>query len=143
MGDKTSSDLDNDLVVTDDLGGMTSEVGEMVIDATLGIASSSSSLSGGRTEDGGVGGRTAYFDCLSLWFFGFRGKIDPAQPLTFFLLFLLSFFSLAVFGVRFFDSAASAWDSDSCSEDEPPETARDAESPELELCGRALVGLDE
>lgn len=93
---------------------------------------SSSSSSGGMTEAGGVGGRTEYFDWLLC--FGFRGRIEPAQPLTIFrlLLFFLPFLQL--------ESAASAGESEPCSEEEAPETTLVADSPELALWGRVLLG---
>lgn len=74
------------------------------------------------------------FDRL-LWPFVLRGKITPAQPLTFFFL---PFFPLFLcLGVA---STGSDGESEPCSEEEPADTARGVDSVELELQGRALVG---
>lgn len=73
-------------------------------------------------------------DLCLLWPFGLRGRMTPAQPLTFFFFFLPFFF------FSFAGAADSNGESEPCSDEEPADTARGVESVELELQGRAFVG---
>jgi hypothetical protein len=89
------------------------------------------SSSAEKAGAGGVGGRTGSAERLP---FDLRGRMEPVQPLDFFLFFL--FFLLAFAGTS---SPMSTADSEPCSE-EPTETALGVELEELELDGRDLMG---